>query len=136
MIDFQTIFEENYQLYLKNVDYKVLTIGPVKEKIDIKLKDDIQFSRDNNKLNFEVKRTINFTPAPLYTLTVAFGVQLTIKDIAANLECIDWNDESRENVIFQNLIQGLMSRISVLISEITLSYGQNPVVTPPNFIYE
>lgn len=136
MINFQAYFEDNYQQYLKDIDYKTITVGSVIEKINVQLKDELNFSvdRENKSFDFEVRRTVFFTPNALYQLTIAFGAKLIIRENAPDLNSVDWNDEFKNNPICIGLIQGLMSRISVLISHITSSYGQNPMVTPPSFL--
>lgn len=136
MIDFQKTFENNYQFYLKDIDYNAISVGPISEKIDVSLNDELSFNfnYENKAFDFEVRRTVSFTPNALYQLSVSFGAKLIIREDAPELKNIDWNDEFKSNSICINLIQSLMARISVLISQITSSYGQNPLVTPPNFI--
>ena len=136
MIDFQQVFENNYQFYLKDIDYNAITIGPVSEKINVNLKDDLNFvlNRETNSFDFEVRRTVSFTPNALYQLSIAFGAKLNIRQNAPELKDVNWDEEFKSNAIFISLIQGLLSRISVLISQITSSYGQAPMVTPPNLI--
>ena len=137
MINFKEFFEDNYQLYLKDIDYKALSIDPIVEKIDVKIKDDLCFfdNKDKKTLEFEVKRTVDFYPDALYKLSIEFGAKLKVKNEAPILDSIDWKKEFKENEICINMINGLIARISVLISQITSSYGQVPLVTPPSFIY-
>ena len=136
MIDFQQVFEDNYQFYLKDIDYNAITVGPVSEKISVNLKDDLNFilNREAKSFDFEVRRTVSFTPNALYQLSVTFGAKLNIRENAPALTDVNWDEEFKTNAICIGLIQGLLSRISVLISQITSSYGQNPMVTPPNLI--
>ena len=133
MLDFRAVFEDKFQHFLKDVDYKVITVDPIQFRVDAQIKDSLQFAIDkgNNVFEFEVRRTLFFAPYALYQLSVAFGAKLTIKKDAPDLNGIDWEAEFKNNVLFVNLISGLMAKISVLISQITSSYGQTPMVTPP-----
>ncbi|MBQ7728284.1 MAG: hypothetical protein IJT60_06905 [Clostridia bacterium] len=136
MIIFQQVFEDKYQFFLKDIEYTAITVGPISEKTDVVLKDDFNYnlSYETNSFNFEVKRTVSFSPNALYRLSVTFGAKLIIRDTAAKLNNVNWDEEFRNNPVCINLIQGLLSRISVLISQITSSYGQNPLVTPPSLV--
>lgn len=132
MINFQEVFEANYQYCLKEIDYRTVESDP-KDNIEIKIKDDIPFtcSLDDNKFKFDVRRSVLMVPTAVYQLTVSFGVTLTILEDAPDLSSIDWSNEFKTNPVFENIIQGMMSRISVLISQITGASGKTPLVTPP-----
>lgn len=134
MIAFSEIFNENYQYYLKNIDYKVITIGHIDKNIVISIKDTISHKiLSSNEFILEVNRNVNFHPDQLYNLSITFEAVLSIKNID-KINNINWDDEFRKNPVFAKIIQGLLSRISMQIAQITSSYGQNPLVTPPSLI--
>ena len=132
MIIFSEVFENNYHYYLKEIDYRIIEATP-KDNVKISVKDDLPYtlSVEEKYFKFDVRRSILFVPTAIYQLTVSFGVTLTILDSAPDISNVDWSNEFKTNPVFENMIQGLMSRISVLIAQITGSYGQTPLVTPP-----
>ncbi len=137
MINFQETFRDSYQFYLKNIEYTMLTVGPVESKFDVKVKDDITYNLDADSKIFEygVRRTVYFEPTVLYRLAVSFNARLTLNDSAPDLSGIDWESEFKNNPLMVSLLQELAARISALIAQITASYGQTPLITPPDLIY-
>lgn len=68
----------------------------------------------------------------IFELTITFGVVLKIKEEKMNE--YDWNsiplaEEFQTNGNF--VLDNIMSRISLLVAEITSSFGQNPIIVPP-----
>lgn len=134
MINFAEIFNENYQYFLKDIDYKVLTAMPLSNDIGIDIKDTISYETKNgSEFELSINRKVGFVPDQLYELSVCFCASLNIIN-KEKMQNVNWDEEFRNNPVFANIIQGLLSRISLLISQITSSYGQNPLVTPPNII--
>ena len=134
MINFADLFNENYQYSLKNIDYKLLTSSPLSTNVEISIKDNISYEIKNNiEFVLLVDRKISFEPNQLYELSVCFSANLTIKD-TEKIRNVTWDEELKSNPVLLNIIQGLLSRISMLIAQVTSSYGQNPLVTPPNII--
>jgi hypothetical protein len=81
-----------------------------------------------------VERNVRFEPNIVYELKVSFGAILELKNISEIERDIDWNQEFKKSNEGLAVIQGLLTRISLQISQITSSYGLNPIVTPPNLI--
>ena len=85
-----------------------------------------------DKVNLIVRRTVRFDPQEIFELIISFGVVLKIKK-EKQVE-YDWNsinlaDEFQMNGNF--VLDNIMSRISLLVAEITSSFGQNPIIVPP-----
>ncbi len=84
-----------------------------------------------------VTRTLAFEPAELFSLKVSFGAILTFNP--ENKGDYDWQAinmarELRNNGDF--VIKNLIGRISLQIAQITSSYGQPPLILPPEIAKE
>lgn len=91
---------------------------------------DVDINQDIVKLT--VKRVLKFEPEEIFELSVSYGATLKIKK--EKKQDYDWNkidlaEEFRENGQF--VLGNLMNRISLLIAEITSSFGQEPLILPP-----
>lgn len=135
MIDFDRYFLKECQIFLAHVDYDFLTL-PTPGENKLTVKDRVSaYNMDDDKVKIEVARSLDFGAGKLFSLTVVFGVMLT-KNPFSKKE-IDW---TKVNIAeeFKNsripLLGNITSRISLLIAEITSSFGQVPVVTPPQLI--
>ena len=76
---------------------------------------------------------LTFNPEKMFRLSVAFGADLRFdpqKINEYNWREIDLADEFRENGDF--VTGNLMSRITLLIAQITSSFGQPPLVLVPS----
>lgn len=134
-MNFTELFNENYSYFLKNINYQVITVGNIQDKVDIVIKDNTFFKMlDETHLEFGVERNIKFTPDIVYNLKVSFGAILEFKDANKVKDNINWVEELKNTTEGMAIIQGLLTRISLQISQITSSYGMNPIVTPPNLM--
>lgn len=128
-------FQDNYQYYLNEIHYKALQVGPIKETITSHIIDDLIFNTmDGKHLKIEITRSVTFEPSVLYELSVSYGAVLTVLENVDSIEQTDWKEEFRKDPICSNVLQALLSRISMQIAQITSSYGQHPLVTPPNLM--
>lgn len=87
---------------------------------------------ETNGVKVIVTRELFFEPGELFRLSVAFGADLQFD--LQRVDEYDWNEvnlaeEFRVNGDF--VISNLMSRITLLIAQITSSYGQQPLILPP-----
>ena len=132
---FSEMFHQNYSYFLNKINYNVVTVGNINDKVDILISDDISFEMlDLSRLKVVVGRQIAFNPNVVYELHVSFGAVLTLKDGVELSKDIDLEKEFISDSNGAMIIQGLLSRVSMQIAQITSSYGQNPIVTPPNLI--
>lgn len=135
MIDFDRYFLKDCQIFLSHVDYDFLS-PPVQGENKLLIKDSVNsYNLDDDKVKIEIARSLDFGTGKLFSLTVVFGVMLTKNPFSKNE--IDWStinvaDEFKHSKI--PLLGNITSRISLLIAEITSSYGQVPIVTPPQLI--
>ena len=134
-MNFAELFNENYSYFLKEIGYQVITVGNIQDKVDIIIKDNTTFEMlDKTHLQVVVERNVRFEPNIVYELKVSFGAILELKNTSEIEGDIDWNQEFKKSNEGTAVIQGLLTRISLQISQITSSYGLNPIVTPPNLI--
>lgn len=135
MIDFDRYFLKDCQIFLSHVDYDFLS-PPVQSENKLLIKDSVNsYDLDDDKVKIEIARSLDFGTGKLFSLTVVFGVMLTKNPFSKNE--INWStinvaDEFKHSKI--PLLGNITSRISLLIAEITSSYGQVPIVTPPQLI--
>jgi hypothetical protein len=134
-MNFVELFNSNYSYFLKEIGYQVITVGNIQDKVDIVVKDNTTFEMlDKTHLQVIVERNVRFEPNIVYELKVSFGAILELKNVSEIERDIDWNQEFKKSNEGLAVIQGLLTRISLQISQITSSYGLNPIVTPPNLI--
>ena len=134
-MNFVEMFYENYSCFLNEVNYKVVAVGDVRDKVDILINDNVSFELvGDSNLKVVVERKISFNPNIVYEIRVSFGAILTFRDGNNKLDNIDFEKEFITDANGSIIIQGLLSRISLQIAQITSSYGQNPLVTPPNLM--
>ncbi len=135
MLDFDRYFLKESQVFLSHIDYDFLSFP---QQVDNKLsiKDTIGvYNLEDGKVKIEITRSLDFGAGKLFSLTVVFGILLRKNPFSENE--IDWaNINLAEEIKNANLplIKNVMSKMCVLIAEITSSYGQVPVITPPQLI--
>ena len=80
-----------------------------------------------------ILNTLNRKMDEIFNLSVSFGAHLKFNEKKSEYEWTNINlaEEFRDNGDF--VTAQLMSRISLLIGQITSSFGQYPIITPPTF---
>ena len=120
--------------YLHKVVYDRLDNVMAKEEFSLNCEDNINVEvSDNNEVKVIVTRSLKFEPEEMFQLTVAFGADLKIDPQKAHeykWHEINLAEEFRDNGNF--VTANLMSRITLLIAQITSSFGQQPLILPPN----
>lgn len=127
-------FLPEQEFYLKNVEYKKIEKVIPESEYVLNCIDNLEVNV-NEKRGVQViaTRKLKFDPEELFSLTVTFGANLKFcEDKKAELKWTEINlaEEFRDNGQF--VLGNLMSRISLLIAEITSSYGQPPLMLPPS----
>ena len=134
-MNFMEVFNKNYSYFLHEINYRVITVGAIKDKVDISVRDYLDFSMlDKSHLQIIVKRKVEFQPNLVYELSVSFGAVLELINEHEHTDNFDWEKEFKNSAEGLSVIQGLLTRVSLQIAQITSSYGLNPVVTPPNLL--
>lgn len=135
-MDINQYIEPRQQTFLSNVEYRLLELVASGSKNVINVADNLEARfLDPKHIKLTLTRKLTFNPAGLFELSVSFGTILTLREDSYYL--VDWKTYDVAEEIARNsknLINPLAARISLLIAEITSSYGQNPIVTPPTII--
>lgn len=129
-------FQPEQEFYLQNISYNRLEKNE-QEKHTLNCFDNIQVDKSENEVRITVTRSLKFDPEELFSLNVSFGAVL--KFVLERKNEYDWNkinlaEEFKNNGEF--VTGNLMSRISLLIAQITSSFGQQPIVLPPSVAQE
>ena len=130
MLNFNDYFMDSYQFSLKEVVYsKVDREDPL--ECELKISDTLTADVADKLLVLTFMRDVNFEPVSMFNLKVVFNIILTFKeDVKDDIKTINWSQALIEN---PNIYLGnVVSRVSHLIAEITASFGQQPLITPPN----
>ena len=131
MIDFSRYFLHEQQLFLDNVSYETLKLERATAEMKLNCKDTIVAQlMDTKGVKFTFNRTLSFEPDGLFFLSVTFGVFLKFNPVYYDevmWKNMDLAGEFKTGC--PQLLTNLMSRTSLLISEITSAAGQNPIVT-------
>ncbi len=132
MIDFNRYFLHEHQIFLDNVNYELIKLDKARGDIKLNCKDTIvaQLIEDVGvKVTFN--RTLSFDPEGMFFLSVTFGVMMHFNKVYYDeimWKNIDIAGEFKAGC--PSILTNLMSRTSLLISEITSASGQAPIVTP------
>ena len=129
-MNLEEVFDPTYNFGLENITYN--RIPKTAESFEITLCDTMKVTPIDNDLHILITRALSINPSSLFELSVTFGLLLHFKQ-GQTVQHTDneWHEifTKEDNPYFANI----MSRISLVISQITSSYGQQPLVTPPNF---
>lgn len=128
-------FKRDYQVFLDEVKYKKYEIDK-KATCDLTLRcrDDLKAEVIDNKfVELRFTRELVFEPVKLFELSVTFCARLFFIDeikSEIDLEKIDMTEELKKAE--PEILGGLVSRASLIISQLTTSsFGNAPVITPP-----
>ncbi len=122
------------ELFLDSVKYE-MSFGEVKNgEARLAINDSLDVCVEEGKIKVVFLRVVNTVPMELFSISVSFGCFLPLKEDYINEK--DWDIVQLKEELLQekNIIGGLVSRSSMLISQISSSYGQSPIITQPIFI--
>lgn len=130
--NFSECFMSEQEFYLDKIFYNRIEKNETTQEYLLNCIDNLETIVKEDKVNLIVRRSVRFEPKEIFELTVSFGVVLKIKKDKMNE--YDWSsinlaEEFQANGNF--VLDNIMSRITMLIAEITSSYGQNPIIVPP-----
>lgn len=126
-------FLPEHDFYLHKVVYDRLDNVTSEEEVPLNCADNVNVEvNDNGEVKVIVTRSLYFEPEEIFRLSVAFGANLKFEP--QKVSEYNWNEinlaeEFRDYGDFVTI--NLISRISLLIAQITSSFGQQPLVLPP-----
>lgn len=129
-------FMNEHQIYLNGINFEKFDAIPQPENGEITLNcaDNITSTvKDNEGVQIILTRKLTFMPEQLFGLEISFGADLKFDKEKAkeiNWREINLADEFRDNGEF--IISNLLSRISLLVAQITSSFGHTPLIIPPS----
>lgn len=131
MENFDRYFLHDRRVFLDNISYETVKPDSLQRELKLNCKDTILAQLTNQGVKINFNRALNFEPEGIYSLSVTFAVML-IFDPSTKDE-VDWKKldiagEFKKSC--PNLMSVLMSRASLLISQITSAAGQPPLITP------
>ena len=120
-------FKPELEIFLDTVSYK--RIENVNDKCEQELsllcQDNLKAMLSEDGVRIIVTRTLMFEPEALFALNVSFGADLKFNERKVEHE---WTEINLAEEFF--VTGQLMSRISLLIGQITSSFGQQPLILP------
>ncbi len=130
-------FEAEQEFYLDKILYNRIDKKEQANEYSLNCIDNIEVAVNENIVKLTITRALKFDPEEIFELSLSYGAILKIKK--EKKEEYDWDkinlaEEFRENGEF--VLGNLMNRISLLIAEITSSFGQIPLILPPTIASE
>lgn len=132
MLKFNDYFEDQYRFSVKSINYSSVDTNDAPENVELVIADSLETELNNNSLLITYSRNVNFKPTAVFDVSVIFNATLQLKsNVSDDFNEIDWNTVlQKDNPCINNLI----SRASSVIANITSSFGQQPLITPPVFV--
>lgn len=131
MVNFDRYFLHDRRVFLDNISYETVKPDSMQRELKLNCKDTILAQLTNQGVKINFNRALNFEPEGIYSLSVTFAVML-IFDPSTKDE-VDWKKLDIAGEFKKScpqLMSVLMSRASLLISQITSAAGQPPLITP------
>lgn len=117
--------------YLHNINYNRIEAPSVERQLNCIDNINVEVN-DTDGVKLILTRTLKFDPEGVFELSVSFGAILKFdKDVKNEINWHEINvaEEFRTNGDF--VLRNLLDRISLLIAEVTSSFGQRPIIVPP-----
>lgn len=129
----QDYFKPELEIFLDTVNYKRIENidKEVKQEYALLCQDNVKASLNDEGVRIIVTRSLVFEPEEIFTMSVSFGTDLKFNERKSEHDwgSINLAEEFRENGDF--VTAQLMSRISLIIGQITSSFGQQPLIIQP-----
>ncbi len=131
MENFERYFLHEKKILLENISYETVPVEGRPTDMKLGVKDTIvaQLLKNGVKINFN--RALNFDPEGIFSLSVTYSMMMLFDPTTKDE--IDWKSTDIATEFRQScphLLTSLMSRTSLMVSQITSAGGQNPIVTP------
>lgn len=131
MKNFNEIFD-GYRYRLKDISYNTIDIeDDENSEVEISFVDDFDIVKNNDKiLIIDFNRKLIMSGDALFNLSITYRIEHFVKQ-DENIHLKDYNidEEIKKNI--EMFSGNVMSKVSLLISEITSNFGTFPIITPP-----
>lgn len=132
MIDnLASYFNRQKTISLENVEYKRIRNSKKADEYHLICEESVSIELGKESIDVILERKLYCDPENLFTLAVSFSAVLKFNEEGKK---VDWEkyDLSKLFESDGNFITNILAaRASILIGEITASFGQNPIVLPP-----
>lgn len=132
----QDYFRPEQEIFLDKVNYKRIenTNNKVSKEFTLLCQDNVKVSVNDDGVRIIVTRSLVFEPEEIFTMSVSFGTDLKFNERKSEYDwkTINLAEEFRENGDF--VTAQLMSRVSLIIGQITSSFGQQPIILQPALV--
>ena len=129
----QDYFRPEQEIFLDKVNYKRIenTNNKVRKEFALLCQDNVKVSLNDDGVRIIVTRSLVFEPEEIFSMSVSFGTDLRFNERKSEYDwkTINLAEEFRENGDF--VTAQLMSRVSLIIGQITSSFGQQPLILQP-----
>lgn len=119
-------------IFLDTINYRRIenSGNELEQEVALLCQDNIKASVNDEGVRIIVTRSLVFEPEKIFVLSVSFGAELKFNNRKSEQDWMKINlaEEFRQNGDF--VTTQLMSRISLLIGQITSSFGQQPLILP------
>lgn len=131
------LFDGTCRIAPEHIEWKALPLPTdSNEKVEVIVEDSVAWRKEPDCLSVKCTRLVAFSPECNFRIEVSYAVEHLLKtehslDALSN-EQID--KEVREHIGFyiqEN--QGLMARVTLIISQLTSAFGAPPLILPPSY---
>ena len=126
------LFQDDYRYALEKVCHS-LQGNPGEEEPVLLVSDSIDVETLENSVKVHVVRNVFFDPESIFSVEVGYVAELYYKEDTAKI--IKKNQDKLKSRFIQEgdfVLSNLMSRVALLIAQITSSSGFQPLITPPS----
>lgn len=128
----QEYFKPEQEIFLDTINYRRIenSGNELEQEVALLCQDNVRASVNDEGVCIIVTRSLVFEPEKIFVLSVSFGAELKFNNRKSEQDWMKINlaEEFRQNGDF--VTTQLMSRISLLIGQITSSFGQQPLILP------
>lgn len=135
MENLSSYFMKEQEYYLDSISYERIDQIIGTTEVQMLCTDTVEAKEiEGEKVIINVTRKVSFSPEILFDLSISYGAILKFNDNKRDVDwtSIDLSGEFKENGSF--VTDNLFRRISLLVGEITSSFGQPPIIIPPQII--
>ena len=127
--------KNSFKVYLKEITFEN---NPFLDDSDSHLEchDEIKAEfKEEDTIDLTFIRHVTFSPQKSWDLKIVMGAELMIN--LKKAKDVQWKEINlAKELKASTIIDGLISKASLLISQISSTAAPNPIITPPSFIEE
>lgn len=138
MLELKDIISNRITTVLQSVRYDL--IGDDVEKCMLVCEDKFELNEvTSDRFSFFINRHVRFEPASTFDIEIRFMTERYLKDeyighVEVELEKYEIKNEFMKDTSFYTNYED--SWVSMIIAQLTGSFGNSPLITPPMFCFE